>query len=107
MQEKKPEKITLKSLDFRLENLGGELKNLDAKFEKKFDVVDKRFNAIDARFNAVDARFDTLEESMRRMGVLMEEMNGKLSLLLEGYMGHDTRIVSLENWREKMRERLG
>jgi hypothetical protein len=28
-------------------------------------------------------------------------MSGKLSLLFEGYMGHDTRIVGLEERMEK------
>lgn len=42
------------------------------------------------------------EESLRRIGVLLEEMNGKLSLLLEGFMGHDTRIVGLEDRMEKV-----
>ncbi|MGB7957410.1 MAG: hypothetical protein WCF77_01010 [Minisyncoccia bacterium] len=63
MQEKKSEKITLKSLD---------------------------------------ARMNFFEESLRRIGVLLEEMNGKLSLLLEGFMGHDTRIVGLEDRMEKV-----
>jgi hypothetical protein len=36
------------------------------------------------------------------MGVLMETMDGKLSLMLEGYVGHDARIVRLENAVERL-----
>jgi hypothetical protein len=81
MPEKKTERISLKSLDIKL-------KNLDAKFEQKF--------------SALDIRIDGLEASERCTGVLLEEMNGKLSLLLEGYMGHDTRIVNLEDRMDKV-----
>lgn len=77
MQEK-PEKISLKSLDIGL-------KNLDAK---------------------LDMRIDAMEAYQRRMGVLLEDMNGRLSLLLEGYTGHDTRIVGLEDRIEKVEGRV-
>ena len=52
--------------------------------------------------HALDVGIDSLEASLRRIGVLLEEMNGKLSLLLEGYMGHDTRIVGVEDRMEKV-----
>ena len=54
----------------------------------------------------MDAKIDALEASLRRMGVLLEDMNGRLSLLLEGYMGHDTRIVGLENRMEKVERKV-
>jgi ABC-type phosphate transport system auxiliary subunit len=119
MQERKSERISLTSLDIRLKNLDAKfeqkLNALDAKFEQKFNALDakleQKLNALDAKLEqklqALHMRIDGLEVSLRRMGVLLEEMNGKLSLLLEGYMGHDTRIVNLENWREKAGERSG
>jgi chaperonin cofactor prefoldin len=97
----KSERVSLKSLD-------GGLKNLAVRFdslEQRFDALERKVSILEQRFDALEKRFDALEASVRRMGVLLEEMNGKLSLLLEGYMGHDTRIVSLENRMTKVEER--
>jgi chromosome segregation ATPase len=42
----------------------------------------------------------------RYFGVLLEDINGKLSLLLEGYRGLDTRIGKLEERIEILEEKI-
>ena len=89
---KKKEKVTLESLDSRIKVLGTQVED----FELRFKRIDTRFDEVDKRFDKIDRRMDTFEESQRKMGVLMETMDGKLSLMLEGYVGHDARIARLE-----------
>lgn len=40
-----------------------------------------------------------------KMGVLFEEMRGKLSLLIEGYTGLDGRLVRIEERMERLEKR--
>ena len=72
----------MNALDKRTDGLEMKIGALDAKFESKFEILNKRM--------------DVFDEAQRKMGVLMEVMDGKLSLIIEGYVGHDARIVRLE-----------
>jgi len=79
---------------------------LDQRFEaidQRFDAVDRRFDAIDQCFNAVDRRFDAierrqdatderLEDTRRHLGILIENLDGKIQLVAEGVINVDQKI---------------
>ena len=79
---------------------------LDQRFEavdRRFDAIDQRFEAVDRRFDAVDQRFDTmerrqdttdarLEDTRRHLGVLIENLDGKIQLVAEGVINVDQKI---------------
>jgi hypothetical protein len=42
--------------------------------------------SIDARINSFEKRMDTFEESQRKMGMLLERLETKFDLVLEGFV---------------------
>src|SRR3972149_5019671 len=72
---------------------------LDQRFEavdRRFDAVDRRFDGIDRSFDAVERRQDatdtTLEDTRRHLGVLIENLDGKIQLVAEGVINVDQKI---------------
>src|SRR3990172_257150 len=72
---------------------------LDQRFEavdRRFDAVDQRFDGIDRSFDAVERRQDatdtTLEDTRRHLGVLIENLDGKIQLVAEGVINVDQKI---------------
>lgn len=72
---------------------------LDQQFEavdRRFDAMDRRFGVIDQRFDAMDRRQDTtdarLEDVRRHLGVLIENLDGKIQLVAEGVIAVDQKI---------------
>jgi hypothetical protein len=84
MSEKPSEKISLESLDARIDRL-------DAKMDKNFAAFRKEMRAGFARS---DAEF-------RKLGLMYEDLDGKFRLLLEGFSGLDRRMESLEKHTEE------
>jgi hypothetical protein len=57
---------------------------------KKFEKIDEKFEKIDKRFDAMEEKFATkadLKDSERRTGILIEEVNHKIDLVIEGQQG--------------------
>lgn len=81
---------------------------LDGRLDKKFqsfkvelkDEMDKRFEAMDGRFEAMDGRLEALEQtvdkSFRGQGVLMEEIQDDVNVLIEGQEVLHERIDNLQ-----------
>lgn len=79
---------------------------LDERFaylDRHFGVIDQRFEAVDRRFDAMDRRFDRiehrqdaadarLEDTRRHLGVLIENLDGKIQLVAEGVIAVDQKI---------------
>ena len=86
---------------------------LDQRFDavdQRFDAVDRRLDGIDRRLDAVDQRFDTmdqrfdtveqrqdatdrrLEDSRRHLGILIENLDGKIQIVAEGVINVDRKI---------------
>ena len=95
MITEKQTKVSLRSLDVKFNVFDGRLDAL----EEKIHVLDSKF---EEKFDGLSEAWVSFEASQRKMGVLMETMDGKLSLMLEGYVGHDARIVRLENAVERL-----
>lgn len=54
---------------------------------KKFEEVDKRFDAMEEKFATKDELKVEIKESERRTGILIEEVNHKIDLVIEGQQG--------------------
>lgn len=58
--------------------------------------LDQRFGAIDQRFDAMERRQDAtnarLEDTRRHLGVLIENLDGKIQLVAEGVINLDQKI---------------
>ena len=72
---------------------------LDERFaylDQRFEAVDRRFDAIDQRFDAMERRQGTtdarLEDTRRHLGVLIENLDGKIQLVAEGVINVDQKI---------------
>ncbi|MBI2553477.1 MAG: hypothetical protein HYV92_03435 [Candidatus Rokubacteria bacterium] len=79
---------------------------LDERFaylDRRFGVIDQRFEAVDRRFDAMDRRFDAMErrqdatdarlqDTRRHLGVLIENLDGKIQLVAEGVIAVDQKI---------------
>src|SRR3970040_377410 len=72
---------------------------LDERFtylDQRFEAVDRRFDAIDQRFDAMERRQDAsdarLEDTRRHLGVLIENLDGKIQLVAEGVINVDQKI---------------
>ena len=74
-----------------------------AHFDGRFDTMDRRFEAVDRRFDAIDQRFDAmerrqgatderLEDTRRHLGILIENLEGKIQLVAEGVINVDQKI---------------
>jgi hypothetical protein len=75
-----------KLIDF----LGKKFENIDEKFEK----IDKRFDAMEAKFATKEELKSELKDSERRTGILIEEVNHKIDLVIEGQQG----IIQKLDW---------
>ncbi len=98
-------------LDERFAYLGQRFEAVDRRFDaidQRFEAVDRRFDAIDQRFDAVDERFDTmerrqdatdarLEDTRRHLGILIENLDGKIQLVAEGVINVDQKIDRVRN----------
>ena len=71
--------------------------------DERFAYLGQRFEAVDRRFDAVDRRFDTmeqrqdatdarLEDTRRHLGILIENLDGKIQLVAEGVINVDQKI---------------
>jgi len=72
---------------------------LDERFaylDQRFEAVDRRFDAIDQRFDAMERRQGTtdarLEDTRRHLGILIENLDGKIQLVAEGVINVDQKI---------------
>ena len=72
---------------------------LDERFaylDQRFDTMDQRFDAIDQRFDTMERRQDTtdarLEDTRRHLGILIENLDGKIQLVAEGVINVDQKI---------------
>lgn len=75
-----------KLIDF----LGKKFEKIDEKFEnidKRFDAVDKRFDEMEEKFATKDELKNEIKDSERRTGILIEEVNHKIDLVIEGQQG--------------------
>ncbi|MEK7363165.1 MAG: hypothetical protein AAB016_04245 [candidate division NC10 bacterium] len=57
--------------------------------DERFGAIDQRFDAMERRQDATDAR---LEDTRRHLGVLIENLDGKIQLVAEGVINLDQKI---------------
>ncbi|MGC2422892.1 MAG: hypothetical protein WA666_00895 [Nitrospirota bacterium] len=75
----------------------------------KFEKIDERFEKIDNQFEKIDERFkkidDQFEEVKRHTGVLIEAVEHKIDIVIEGVMGLNERLDrhTAENKQEHSR----
>ena len=71
--------------------------------DERFAYLDGRFDAMERRFDTMEGRFDTmegrqdvtdarLEDTRRHLGVLIENLDGKIQLVAEGFINVDQKI---------------
>ena len=92
-------KITLKSLNHKIDILGLE-------FDDKFDHLEKRMDGrmlliaekVDILAREVNERMERFDESNQKNGVLLENLDSKFDFALEGY-GSLKELVILMNER--------
>jgi hypothetical protein len=64
---------------------------LGKKFEEmddRFDQMDKKFDQMDNKIEQMDKKFEQkLEDQGRHNGILIEEVNHKIDLVIEGQQG--------------------
>ena len=84
---------------------------LDERFvylDQRFEAVDRRFDAIDYRFDAMDRRQETtdarLEDTRRHLGILIENLDGKIQLVAEGVINMDQKI---DRVRDELKAEIG
>lgn len=73
------------------------------KIDTRFEKIDQRFEKIDQRFEKLEAKVDIVAENELRTGVLLEEIQSQLQLVLECVQpqserlaDHEARITKLE-----------
>lgn len=91
-------------IDGHFEQIDQRFMQIDRRFEqidRRFGEIDKRFEGVDKRFEGIDKRFDKVDEEIRGLGVLMEAMDDKFTLISEGQdVIHDvleTRVAHIED----------
>lgn len=62
---------------------------LVAYLDQRFGAIDQRFDAMERRQDATDAR---LEDTRHHLGVLIENLDGKIQLVAEGVINVDQKI---------------
>lgn len=64
--------------------------------DERFAYLDQRFGAVDQRFDAMERRQDAtdarLEDTRRHLGILIENLDGKIQLVAEGVINVDQKI---------------
>jgi len=85
MQKKKPKRITLKDLADGIVGIN-----------QKLMAMDQRITAMDQSIDSLNQRLSILEASQRRTGVLLEDIEVKLKLTLDGYKAFDKKIEEME-----------
>ena len=87
------------AIDQRFEAVGRRFDAIDRQFnavDQRFEAVDRRFDAVDQRFDAMERRQDStdarLEGTRRHLGVLIENLDGKIQLVAEGVINVDQKI---------------
>jgi predicted nucleic acid-binding Zn-ribbon protein len=86
----KPKRVTLVSLDRRLEA-----------HDQRFDAIDQRFDAIDQRFEAIDRRFDAADTRVDR---LEKQLDAKIddavhtlrAEMRQGFAAVDAKFVEVD-----------
>ena len=86
-------------LDERFAYLGQRFEAVDRRFDAidhRFDAMDRRFDTMDHRFDAMERRQDAtdarLEDTRRHLGILIENLDGKIQLVAEGVINVDQKI---------------
>ena len=77
------------SLDERFGSLDERFAYLDQRFATVLETMDLRFDAMERRQDTTDAR---LEDSRRHLGILIENLDGKIQLVAEGVINVDQKI---------------
>jgi chromosome segregation ATPase len=93
------------ALERKVEALERKVEALDRKveaLERKVDALDRKMDLFEKR---VTERMDRLEESNRKIGVLLEKLDSKFDFALEGYGLLKERTDKLENRVEVLEER--
>ena len=81
-------------------------------YGKLIDFLGKKFERIDDRFDAIEKRMDSmatkeeLEGLERRTGILFEEVNHKIDLVIEGQQGIIQKLDRHIDENEKEHRRL-
>jgi chromosome segregation ATPase len=120
MRQKKKIKISLETLDARFNTVDGRLDTIDTRLDTfdvrlstidaRLDTLDVRLGTLETRVNTLDARVGALEEKVdilnikvdeldrgqRKLGVLLEEVDAKFKLSLEGYAAVNQRLDILQ-----------
>jgi archaellum component FlaC len=100
-------------IDERFEKIDERFEKIDGRFEKideRFEKIDERFEKIDARFEKIDDKFkkidDQFEEVKRHTGVLIEAVEHKIDIVIEGVMGLNERLDRHMEENEQEHSRL-
>ncbi len=85
-----------------LDNLAGMIKRGFDNVDKKFDNVDKKFDNVDKKFDDVDKKFEeqrkAISEDVKRyIGVLTEDFDSKVQMIVEQYESINEKLDSHEN----------
>lgn len=58
--------------------------------------INEKFEKIDEKFGKVDEKFLSIDGQLRKQGVILEDVQGKVQLLVEGQDAIHERIDKLE-----------